>query len=93
MGNSRGSYSTTRERTYAAYDKLPATAKLALQNAVFDWAVQPILTYWRNGRKGFKTGQEIAARIAEWDAKQIEKDRARVWGIKEPKIERRIKYK
>ena len=88
MGNSSGGYSTTKERTFAAYDKLPPSARLALQNAAFDWAVQPIVTYWNKGRTGFKTGKEIAARIAEWDAKHIAKDRRRVWGIKDDALGR-----
>ena len=73
MGNSRGSYPTTKERTMAAYDKLPPSARKALQDALVDWAVQPIYSSWRNGRKGFKTGSDIAARVAEWDQKQLSK--------------------
>jgi hypothetical protein len=73
MSNSRGSYATTSQRTMAAYDKLPPSARKALQDAVVSWAVQPIYSRWRDGRKGYKTGSEIAARVAEWDAKQIAK--------------------
>jgi hypothetical protein len=83
MGNSRGSYYSTAENKYAAYDKLPPSAKKALQDAAFDWAVQPIKTYWTQGRKGFKTGKDIAARVAEWDKKHIAKDRKRVWKIED----------
>lgn len=80
MGNSTGSYRARRENSMAAYDKLPPTARLALQRAVFAWAPQPILTQWRNGRKGYKTGKDIAAKVAQWDAEQITRDRKRVWG-------------
>ena len=73
MGNSKGSYSTTKERTMAAYDKLPATARKALQDALVDWASQPIYSRWRDGRKGYKTGADIAARVAEWDRQQLAK--------------------
>lgn len=83
MGNSSGSYYSKRENTMAAFDKLPPTARAALANAAFDWAPQPIVTQWRRGTKGMKTGQEIAAKVAEWDAKAIARNRARVWGIKD----------
>lgn len=73
MGNSRGSYYSKRENSLAAYDKLPPTARLALQQAAFDWAPQPILTRWRNGRKGYKTGKDIAARVREWDHKRTKR--------------------
>jgi len=76
MGNSRGSYYSKRENSLAAYDKLPPSARQALQNAAFDYAPQPIVTAWRNGRKGFKTGGEIAARVAEWDAKRTKSAQA-----------------
>jgi hypothetical protein len=37
---------------------------------------------WRRGKHGFKTGADLAARVAEADARQIAKDRKRVWGVK-----------
>ena len=83
MGNSRGSYYSTKENKYAAYDALPPSAKRALQDAAFDWAVQPIKTRWTKGLKGYKTGKDIAATISVWDKQQIEKDRKRVWKISE----------
>lgn len=73
MGNSKGGYYSTRENSYAAYDKLPPTAKQALQEAAFDWAVQPIKTRWTKGMKGYRTGKEIAATIAKWDREKIAK--------------------
>ena len=74
MSNGSGSYSVTSENQMKAYDRLPASARAALQDAAFDWAVPPIVTYWRNGRKGFQTGREIAARVAEWDKKKHDKN-------------------
>ena len=71
MGNSRGNYRTTAERTFKAYDKLPPAARKALQEAIFDYATQPIYTAWKKWRKGFRSGPEIAQRIAEWDQKII----------------------
>lgn len=76
MGNSSGSYNVTTENQMKAYDKLPPSARKALQDAAFDWAVPPVVTYWRNGRKGYKTGKDIAARIVEWDQKKLAKRRA-----------------
>jgi hypothetical protein len=61
------------------FDKLPPTARHALAGAVFDWSAGAILNRWKRGAREFKTGADIAARVAEWDQRQIEKDRARVW--------------
>jgi hypothetical protein len=62
------------------FDKLPPTARKALANAAFDWSAGATLNRWKRGQRGYKTGAEVAARVAEWDAKQIAKDRKRVWG-------------
>lgn len=77
MSNSKGSYRVTDENNMKAYDKLPPSARKALQDAAFNWAAPPVVTYWRNGRKGYKTGKEIAARVVEWDAKHHAKDAKR----------------
>jgi hypothetical protein len=75
MSNSGGSGNpTTPERTMAAYDKLPPTARRALQDAWFCWSTQPILTRWRKGVSGFKTGAEIARLIELWDRLEHLKD-------------------
>ncbi len=73
--NSQGSYYSTTENSMAAYDKLPPTARLALQNAVFDWAPQPLVTSWRKGVKGYRNGADIARKVAAWDASKIRKAR------------------
>lgn len=73
MSNSQGSYCVNSVNQMKAYDKLPPSARKALQDSLCDWACPPLMTYWRNGRKGFKTGKDIAARIAEWDAKKLSK--------------------
>lgn len=77
MGNSRGSYYSTTENSMRAYDKLPPSARKALQDAVFSWAPQPLYTRWRDGRKGYKTGKDLAARIIEWDQKAVAKESAK----------------
>jgi hypothetical protein len=82
MGNSKGSYQSTLKNSMAAYDRLPPTARLALQNAVFAWAPQPIRTKHNRGVKGYRTGAEIATTIATWDKAKIKKDQQRVWRIK-----------
>jgi hypothetical protein len=66
------------------FDQLPPTARNALANAVFDWSSGWVHGAWRRGRPGFKTGADVAARIAEADARQIEKDRNASGGM--PKI-------
>jgi hypothetical protein len=79
--NSKGSYRTTPQNMMRAFDKLPPSARSALAEAAFNYAPQPILTNWRRGTPGMKTGEQIAQRVREWDAQQIAKDRKRVWGI------------
>jgi hypothetical protein len=73
MGNSKGSYCTTTKLTMAAYDKLPPSARKALQDAAFCWATQPILTRWRNGMPGYRTGKDIAKTIALFDKWELAK--------------------
>jgi hypothetical protein len=63
------------------FDRLPPTARNALANAAFDWASGFFYTRWRRGKDGFKTGADIATRVAEADTNQIRRDRKRVWGI------------
>ena len=82
MGNSKGSYRSTRENLMAAYDKLPPSARKALQDAAFNWAPQPIVTHWRRGT--FKTGEVIAAKVVDWDRDHIRKTAKRTWGIGYP---------
>lgn len=75
MSNSKGSYYSTTENSMTAYDKLPPTARRALQDAAFCWAPQPVLTRWRKGRAGYKTGADIAKTVAKWDRSKIAKMR------------------
>jgi Family of unknown function (DUF6525) len=62
------------------YDRLPPSARRALADAAFDWSSGAVLNRWKCGARGFQTGRDIAERVAEWDARQIDKDRKRVWG-------------
>lgn len=82
MSNSKGNYSSSRENSMRAYDQLPPSVRLALQQAAFCWAPQPIRTMFEKRRIPAK---EIVKRIARWDADQIAKDRTRVWGFKDDK--------
>lgn len=54
---------------------------MALANAAFNWSAGAVLNRWKAGKRGYKTGADVAASVAEWDAKQIAKDRKRVWVI------------
>jgi len=63
------------------YDQLPPTARAALANAAFNWSAGSIHSAWRRGVPGYKTGADIAQAIAKADARQIEKDRERVWNF------------
>jgi len=77
MSNSKGNYPTTPKRSMAAYDKLPPSARVALQTAQFCWAPQPLLTRWRKGRAGYETGADIAKLIERWDRKHHVRDARR----------------
>jgi hypothetical protein len=52
-------------------ERLPPTARKALCEAAFNWAAGWIYSRWRQGKRGFKTESDIAARIAEVGAEQI----------------------
>lgn len=69
MGNSNGTYQTTREASMRAYDKLPPMVREAVANAAFDWAPQPIVTLLRKGH----SPERIVAAVAAWDEKEIKK--------------------
>lgn len=75
------------------FDRLPPTARRALANAAFDWSSGSTLNHWKRGDHGYKTGAEVAARVAEWDAKQIAKDRSRVWGLPSDKAPKQRKQR
>ena len=55
------------------YDQLPPTARQALANAVFNWSAGAAYNRWRKGARGYKTGADIAERIAAADASVIGK--------------------
>jgi hypothetical protein len=46
------------------FDQLPPTARAALANARFAWSAGHFYNRWKRGAKGYKTGQDIAARVA-----------------------------
>jgi hypothetical protein len=57
------------------FDALPPEARHALANAVFDWASGWFWQAWKRRRRGCETGSDIANRVREWDAQQIDEDR------------------
>lgn len=71
------------------FDQLPPSARQALANAAFDWSSGATFNRWKRGARGYKTGKDVAARVGEWDAQQIAKDRKRVWGITDERPKRR----
>ena len=71
--NSKGTYRTAAKLSMAAFDKLPPSARKALADAVFSWAPQPVLTRWRKGLPGYRSGPDIAKTIARWDKKHLSK--------------------
>ena len=86
MGNSRGSYRTTRENSMAAYDKLHPAVRLALQEAMFCWAPQPIRTALNRN----VAPKDMVRSIAKWDADHAAKTRVRYWGKGYPKFTRGV---
>jgi uncharacterized protein DUF6525 len=73
----RASYASL-ENQMAAFDRLPRSVREALANAAFDWAAYPIRSRFESGRMSAKA---IVQAIGQWDRKQIDKDRKKVWGI------------
>jgi hypothetical protein len=69
-----GSMSGDGKRSVAAWPKLPRpsstlpAAREALANAKFRWSSGFFYRAWKHRKPGFKTGEDIAKRIAEWDA-------------------------
>ena len=70
MTNSPGVF-VSREADMAAYDALPPAARLALANAHFDWAVEPIYSRWRRKQRGFTTPAAIAKTIRRRDLDRV----------------------
>jgi hypothetical protein len=70
-----------RHSDYWYLERLPPDMRQVLCNAAFDWSAGWIYTQWCRGKPGWQTGTDIAVRIAEADAKQISKDRQRVWSF------------
>ena len=81
MFNAGGGITTTCEAEMSAYDQLPGRARKALQDAIFDWAAQPIKNSWDIGRRGYRNGAAIAGMVARCDRERIASDNAKVWGI------------
>jgi hypothetical protein len=61
-----------RQSDFFYYDQLPPAAREALANAAFDWSSGVTFDRWQRGERGYKTGVDVAARVAEWDAVQID---------------------
>jgi len=67
----RASQATKPDLWY--FDKLPPTARQALANAKFDWSSAGFYSKWNRGQRGYKTGKDIAERVAAADAGVIKK--------------------
>jgi hypothetical protein len=76
LSGGRKSYAS-REKQFAAYDRLPRSVRAALANAAFDWAPFPIRHHFERGRY---TAKRLVELVAIWDAQQIARDQKRVWG-------------
>ncbi len=45
------------------FDQLPPSARKALSEAAFNWSSGAMFNRWKRGVRGYKTGQDIAARV------------------------------
>jgi hypothetical protein len=61
-----------KKNDYWYYDKLPPAAREALANAKFCWSSGFFYEKWKRQEPGFKTGEDIAKHIAEWDSETIQ---------------------
>ena len=71
MSNSNGSYRTTRELMFKAFDKLPKRVRERLTQANRDWVPQPLRT--RQHRDKHARPSDLIAMIDEWDRRDTEK--------------------
>jgi hypothetical protein len=81
MHNQAGKRSIDCKVTMQAHDRLPLDARVALNYAVFDYDVLPIVWKWEFQKRGYRDGKEIAKSIAKADEVQIKLDTLEVWGI------------
>jgi hypothetical protein len=63
----RGRVYRTRHDDFFYFDQLPPTARQALADAAFNWASSAVLSRWKRGIAGYRTGGEIAQQVARWD--------------------------
>jgi hypothetical protein len=59
----------------AAFDKLPASAREAFREALFNYATYPIWRAWERGE--YKTGKMLAKKIRSWDATVLKREARR----------------
>jgi Family of unknown function (DUF6525) len=79
MGNESqgGRAFTGKHNDYWYFDQLPPAARAALANAKFSWSSGALYNAWKRGKPGYRTGDDIAARVAEWDSMTIHRERKR----------------
>lgn len=66
MSNTRGgNYTTTDAATMKAYDRLPRSVRVALQDAVENWVPQPVRTMFE--KRGM-SAENCVKTIKKWDA-------------------------
>ena len=68
-----GRAARTAKPDFWYFDKLPPTARQALANAAFNWSSAGFYSKWNRGQRGYKTGKDIADRVAAADAGVINK--------------------
>lgn len=57
----------SRRREMAAFDELPRSARAALAASDFNWKTTGLLAAHRRAETGYRTGPELAERVARRD--------------------------
>jgi hypothetical protein len=69
------------KRTLDYFDRLPRSARAAVANARFDWALMPWLRMFEAGQIKAK---DLVKRIEHRDRETAAKERLRIWGPEYP---------
>lgn len=75
MGNSTGTSSERRTLDY--FEKLPRSARIAVANARFNWALKGWLQLFNDGKL---KAADLVKRVEDADKTMTAKERLKVWG-------------
>ena len=79
-----GRYSyASKDKQWLAYERLPRSVRLALQEAAYSWAPYTIWRRWEGGH--YSTAQALVKDIQQWDRDTHKRDAKRDRYIVPPK--------